>query len=76
MQQDRRQSLDGTGDRLYEARSLELSNSIVGNKYIIKHKIGRGSHSTIYYGLERESRQERAFKYYNFKHLLKKKDEK
>jgi hypothetical protein len=52
---------------------LSLENFNLGGKYLIFDQVATGANSQIYYGLHEKTKQEKAFKFYNFKELEDKK---
>ena len=54
---------------LQTAHTLRLENFRLGEKYLIFDLIGVGKHSAVYYGIDEQSKEERAFKFYNLKEL-------
>lgn len=48
---------------------MNLENTRLGNKYVIFDLIGANEFSTIYYGIEEATGEQRAFKFYNFQEI-------
>lgn len=47
--------------------ALDLTNNALGKKYVIFDFIRKNEHSYIYKGIDKDTKEERTFKFYNLR---------